>query len=203
METYTGKPFSLVAPDPDSVDIRDIAVHLSRIPRFVGATRFPYSVAQHSVHVMQICKDASPRDYIAHLWGLLHDAHEAYIGDLSTPFQDAIRLALPRFTPDPIEEIKNNIDRVIAKHFGIDWSDIEAVKPFIKRADMIALSTEKVQLMEPCEWQLELPEPCAVELLHVGAGNAEWVFRKNFEDCLAAYQRSRPAVKAPVKEAAE
>jgi uncharacterized protein len=71
---HTVNPFALT---PQDIDIKDIAHHLSRLCRWTGAMREFYSVAEHSIQVSL----AVP----AHdaLWGLLHDAPEAYLWDVS------------------------------------------------------------------------------------------------------------------------
>lgn len=77
--TFTGKALSLLAPDPDLIDIDDIAQGLSLQCRFVGQVGRFYSVAQHSV----LCSYMSePGDALA---ALLHDAAEAYMGDVPRP----------------------------------------------------------------------------------------------------------------------
>lgn len=53
---------------------------IAKIPRFAGRTAEPYSVAAHSVLVSRLCSRPEDR-----AWALLHDAHEAFIGDLITP----------------------------------------------------------------------------------------------------------------------
>ncbi len=80
--TYSGKqvnPFNIRLED---LDINDIAHSLSLLNRFLGHTVEPYSVAEHSVRVSCLCE---PRDALA---GLLHDASEAYLGDVSTPIKN-------------------------------------------------------------------------------------------------------------------
>lgn len=75
--TYTGKdidPFDL---QPDDISIIDIAHALSCVNRFGGHAIRPISVAQHSVEVARLC---SPENQ---LQGLLHDASEAYLGDVT------------------------------------------------------------------------------------------------------------------------
>jgi len=83
---YGGALFDLLNPDPRAVDFGVIAEHLSKINRFRGATIAPYSVAQHSV----IVADHLPPEM--RVYGLLHDAHEAYIGDVSAPTEAALVL---------------------------------------------------------------------------------------------------------------
>lgn len=64
----------------------DLALPLSRINRFNGHTSRLYSVAEHSLHVVTIMeRDLTVRDSGQLLAGLLHDAHEAIIGDVTTP----------------------------------------------------------------------------------------------------------------------
>lgn len=70
--TYTGRQFWPLDPRAEDIDIRDVAHHLSLICRFNGAGRAFYSLAQHS------CLVADTLDAPLKLWGLLHDAAEAY-----------------------------------------------------------------------------------------------------------------------------
>ena len=92
--TYSGKQFWPLDPQPQDVCVRDIAHHLSLVCRFGGAVRTHYSVAQHSLIVADILP---PR---LKLRGLLHDATEAYVGDMVRP--------LKRFMPD-YREVENKV----------------------------------------------------------------------------------------------
>lgn len=77
VHTFTGRAVYPLAPNVGDIAIEDIAHHLAALARYVGATREPYSVAQHSVVVSWLCDPADA------LYGLLHDASEAYIGDVT------------------------------------------------------------------------------------------------------------------------
>jgi len=79
LSTRSGQRVQLLQPQPDSIDIGDIALGLSRQYRFNGHTTTPYTVAQHSVVVSYLV----PAEHA--LQALLHDAAEAYIGDLPSP----------------------------------------------------------------------------------------------------------------------
>ena len=79
--TQTGKRFDLFEPDADMIDPRDIAHSLAHLCRFNGHTREFYSVAQHSCLVA----DLVPTEH--KLAALLHDATEAYIGDMVRPLK--------------------------------------------------------------------------------------------------------------------
>ena len=79
--TYvTGRSIDLFSFEQSDIAIRDIAHSLSLINRFNGHTPYPMSVAQHSVFVSNLCGSHGPR---VMLQGLLHDAAEAYIGDMT------------------------------------------------------------------------------------------------------------------------
>lgn len=84
IETYTGGGIDVFDPDPDDIALPDIAAALAHTCRFGGHCRQFYSVAHHSLHVA----DELPADNTrlrAH--GLLHDAAEAYLGDLPRPLK--------------------------------------------------------------------------------------------------------------------
>lgn len=76
--TYTEKQFDFLNPKPEDICIEDIAHALACINRFRGHTRIPYSVAEHCVRASYV-PIGNPLD------NLLHDAAEAYIGDVPTP----------------------------------------------------------------------------------------------------------------------
>lgn len=86
VRTYTGLNFDPLTPDPSAVSIKDIAHSLAMTCRFNGHCRDFYSVAQHSVHVAALLPERLK------LWGLLHDAAEAYLGDVIRPLKPFFRV---------------------------------------------------------------------------------------------------------------
>ena len=81
LQTHSGLQVDLNNPRPEMFCLEDIAIALSRIPRFNGHTvGKPYYVAMHSVWVSQylLCRyPKDPRILETAIYGLLHDAHEA------------------------------------------------------------------------------------------------------------------------------
>ena len=94
IQTHLGIQFIVLEPRFENIHIGDIAHALSMNCRFNGHCKDFYSVAEHSVHVSRILDD----DPNLALWGLLHDASEAYITDLPRP----VKNAMPQF--EEIEE---------------------------------------------------------------------------------------------------
>lgn len=90
METASGRFLDLEKPHPDSVDIHDIAHHLSMICRFGGATCVFYSVAEHCVNTAFLAmSDNQSRE--VQFACLMHDAHEAYTGDMIRPAKNILK----------------------------------------------------------------------------------------------------------------
>ena len=89
VQTYNGNPFFFDDPDNEysKIDIRDICTHLARIPRGLGGWSPSISIAEHSVAVSYIV-EALGGDKTDQLYGLLHDAHEAYVGDMPAPLKN-------------------------------------------------------------------------------------------------------------------
>lgn len=81
--TYSGRKVSLASGVPSLVDI---AVHLSKIVRFTGATRGWWTVLDHSL-LMQELATLDHHPPAVQLALLLHDAHEAVFEDTPTPFK--------------------------------------------------------------------------------------------------------------------
>ena len=91
--TVTGKELDIFALDQNDIDITDIIHALSMINRYNGHTRFPYTVAQHSVYVAQLEYKHSNNARQA-LAGLMHDAAEAYVGDIVRPLKNTLKFVL-------------------------------------------------------------------------------------------------------------
>jgi uncharacterized protein len=87
LSTFTGNKFFPFAPHPHQIDIRDIAHGLSLLCRFSGQCPYFFSVAEHSIYVANNLPDNLK------LEGLLHDASEAYLGDLPRP----VKVGLPEY----------------------------------------------------------------------------------------------------------
>ena len=128
ISTFKGNRFFPSEPRIDGIDIEDIAHGLAYQCRFNGQTRAFYSVAQHSLMVASLLPQP------LHRAALLHDAAEAYLGDMVKP----LKLLLPDFS-----RIEAGVTDLIAAAFGVDFSDHDR----IKQADLVALATEKRDLM--------------------------------------------------------
>lgn len=151
IQTYTGKQFWPLDPRVDEIDIADIAHALSNICRFNGHCREFYSVAQHSVLVSQQC---GPKDA---LWGLLHDAAEAYLGDMVTP--------LKRSTVGPgFCRAEARLCNMIAMRFDLPYDTRYeyTIPTSVRYADARLLATEARDLMAPppVPWE-NMKEPYA------------------------------------------
>ncbi|MFT0892203.1 hypothetical protein [Pseudochelatococcus sp. G4_1912] len=90
IQTASGRMFSLLSPIAEQIDfVYDIAPQLARQARFNGATESFYSIAQHcALGADAIYQETRRSDLAAYF--LLHDAHEAYIGDIPTPVVTAL-----------------------------------------------------------------------------------------------------------------
>lgn len=134
--THSGRQFDLVNPTAAMISPLDIAQALSNLCRFNGHTRTHYSVAQHSMLVSSLVPDQYK------LVALLHDATEAYIGDMTRP----LKAIMPSF----------RIAEEIIWHAICDRFNLDPVLPeCVVRADLIALATERRDLMpkHPAEWE--------------------------------------------------
>lgn len=117
--------------------IEEIAHALAQINRFNGHARRPYSVAEHSLLVAAIAAadGATPEQQLA---ALLHDAHEAYTGDLSSPAKWAIGAPWQAF--EHAHELAVHHALGVRSAMIINAADI-------KRWDLTALATERRDLL--------------------------------------------------------
>ena len=130
MQLASGRQFWPLDPRPEEIDIGDIAHALSLLVRFGGHVSRFYSVAEHSVRVSREC---APEDA---LWGLLHDASEAYLGDLIRPLKR--QPAMGAYVT-----AEERVMRMICDRFRL----APAQPLSVTRADEILLATEARDLM--------------------------------------------------------
>ena len=122
-----GHYFDLVRPDPDLIDLTTIAISLGRECRYGNQCPKFYSVAEHCVLMSRLYRGHRRAEI------LLHDASEAYIGDVAKP----LKLLLPDY-----QKIELGIEAAIAVRFGLDTS--EAAAEDIRYYDRMLLKAEKL-----------------------------------------------------------
>ncbi len=137
----SGRRLDLLNPSPDDIEIDDIAHGLARVARWNGQTvgAHAFSVAQHVVEVERIAAAENP-DWLAswRMAALLHDGAEYVIGDLISPFKNAIGLDYRTF--------ENRLLRAIHTRFSIPEEIPNHVVSEIKRADRVSAYREATQL---------------------------------------------------------
>lgn len=145
IQTASGLKFPLLEIDQNSILIEDIAHALSMLCRFNAQCLRFYSVAEHSVHVSyEISPDLA-------LVGLMHDAAEAYIGDVPSPLKEHL---------SKFQEIEDHLIAAIAERFGFMMpAKGGADHRELKRADKQLLVDEKAAIMapEPEPWPSDAP----------------------------------------------
>ena len=141
--TYTGKVVFPFDPRPDEIDFYDIAHALSCISRFTGHTESIYTVAQHSVIVSEECQNRLARPHKTDVMrqvgldGLMHDASEAYLGDLAGPSKRNSTVG------NHFRKAEDTMMQTIAPIFGVTWPKPELVD-FV---DKLVTRTEQRDLM--------------------------------------------------------
>lgn len=135
IRTFTGRKVWPLDPRESDIDIRDIAHALSLICRFCGHTRLFYSVAQHSLIVADHLLRTTGNPTTA-LYGLLHDASEAYISDVSRPVKTSAEMTVYR-------AIERRLQHTVYRAFGLN----EPEPAVVKTIDAWVLDAELRDLM--------------------------------------------------------
>lgn len=163
IQTYKGLQFWPLDPRPEEIDIEDIGHALSMLCRFGGHCLNYYSVAEHSVFISHLV----PKEDA--LWGLLHDAAEAYLVDLPRPLKRCL---------SGYKVIEDRLLKSIQNRFHLD-----EIPSSVKIADLRMLSTEASQNMStpPKQWQ-EAAEPFQIELNYWNPKQAKFEFLKRFKE---------------------
>jgi uncharacterized protein len=172
LQTVSGRWVNPFEPDPSQLDPGDIARSLANQCRFGGHCHTFYSVAQHSVIVSQLVEErgGEPDDAFA---ALMHDAAEAYLGDMPHPLKHRSALGAA------FREAEALLERAIRDHFGIKPEVAE-----IKRVDRDLLATERRAFSaETWHWpELEGAQPLDLELTAWSPDEAARAFSDRFDE---------------------
>jgi uncharacterized protein len=123
--THSGRLVDFLRPKPEDISIEDIAHHLAQVNRFGGAPDVPYSVASHCVYVSRRLQETHPDEPGLWLAGLLHDASEAYLGDVVS----GLKSLLVEY-----RALETVWERLLERVYGVRWHGVEAVKEADVRA---------------------------------------------------------------------
>ena len=175
-------------PRPGALTAAVIAHHLAQISRFVGACHRPYSVAEHSLLVSDIL-ERQGHGTLVQLAGLLHDGHEAWIGDATSPVKQMLGEAWATLEGPWAHHVRRAFGLVTV--FAVHGAAI-------KHADLIALATERRDLLthspDHLPWGcLHDVEPLeGVHLMDEGRQAMAWYeWRDAFADRLAELEYAR------------
>ncbi len=154
LQTVSGRWVNPFDPDPEQFDAGDIARALANQCRFGGHSRVFYSVAQHCVIVSRVVEErgGDVEDVFA---ALMHDASEAYLGDMPHPLKHRSELGAA------FRDAEAQLEAAIRDRFNI-----KADVPEVKRVDRALLATERRAFSaEAWHWpELEDVEPLNLEL---------------------------------------
>lgn len=129
MLTFTGRKFYPNDIRPGDICIEDIAHGLAGELRFGGQSPRRITVAEHS---LLVCEYLSIESVQLGIWGLLHDASEAYLKDIPSP----VKVLLPDY-----KALEDKVMSAIALEFGLPAGFQH--DPRVKAADAYVLSKEQ------------------------------------------------------------
>jgi uncharacterized protein len=160
----SGAWFDFCAPASSDFTIEDIAHGLANICRYSGQCTSFYSVAEHSILVSEVAKGFE-------FEALLHDAAEAFLGDLTRP----LKQMLPEY-----KKIEGNVERAILDRFGVSGP----IPREVKQADLRVLAAEQRQIMPEGTdgWvRGQKVEPAPIIIRHLPPNEGKRMFLERFE----------------------
>lgn len=160
MQTFTGRKFYPMAPRAEDIVPEDIAHSLSLLCRYNGHVQSFYSVAEHCVLLSTTFPDTETA-----LWALLHDATEAYVGDMVRP----LKRSMPEYVA-----AEDRVMAAICERFNLPLG----MPPAVKEADSRILLNERAVLMPnaPDKWSVDDMEPLAVKVVGLAPSDAEKLY---------------------------
>ncbi len=178
----SGRRLDLIDPSPLDIEIEDIAHGLARVARWNGQTigDNAFSVAQHSIIVEQISSFLKPNlTPQERMMALLHDAPEFVIGDMISPFKNALGIDYRIF--------EDKLERAIHLRFGLLPKTPPTLKKLIKKADRICAWFEAVHLAgfsieEADNLFIKPPEGLEINIEPMSAKDAQIAMVERFEE---------------------
>ena len=165
IQVYSGGIFYPLDPRPEEINLIDIAHSLSMKCRYAGHTKEFYSVAEHSVLISQVVSKRNA------LWGLLHDAPEAFSSDCPKP----LKRCLPQW-----KAMERRIMDAVCVKFGLEPPEPEEVR----EADNRILADERALLMNPCQYDWGVSAPLGVHIFAHCPKVAEFYFMQRFREII-------------------
>lgn len=218
MRTATGRLFYPLDATPEEIDVRDVARGLANECRYAGHTaidlpseRSFYSVAEHSVQVSiiaaRVVHDSARFDGVL-MWntplerahatryagreGLLHDAQEAYLGDVIRPLKYSRGMRWYR-------RAEHQLADVVRARFGLDTGARPEIRALVKRIDTAMLTDEAVVRRDPSgdgglvkRYRKKYGEPCGAEVLCLPPHEAERAFLARFDELWPGWHGGSP-----------
>jgi hypothetical protein len=179
IELWSGGFLDLSDPQPSDFRREDIVIGLSNVCRFAGQCRRYYSVAEHSVLVADLMRYRDADSYEAFA-GLLHDAAEAYIGDMTAPLKAVMRpmiASLPdlaRPGTSPYDRLGDLIDSCVEERFMAGWEPNAEIRYQIKVADLWAFRIEAGALLPSHGRCAQYAVPDEIADLHSLPPGVDW-----------------------------
>ena len=163
MGTAAGIPLDLSNLDgyQPAITIEAIAGPLSLLPRFLGHTTRPFSVAGHCLAPIPLILHA--HGTTAALAYLLHDAHEAFTGDLPSPLKNYLRRASVPPDVDPrcvkprsgLDVLQDRLQAAILHSLNVDAHLLRAHADMVSQYDRAMVCCESNLLQATTEFTLE------------------------------------------------
>lgn len=180
-ETTTGKQFYILDPRAEDVDIWDVATALGRKARFNGHYRDEvsfYSVAEHCCLMTNYAINQRGASAYEALRVLLHDAAEAYTGDVVRP----VKRSIPAF-----KEIEDLVERTVLPALGVPAD----MSPLTRELDERILRAERLQALKPSGfmWGNDDVEPLEVSLRFWSPNKARDIFHNLYIELLDGWKR--------------
>lgn len=183
--TATGAVVDLRFIAADSISLLDIAHHLAQLNRYTGACRRPYSVAEHSLLVVELLESRGYTSPALLQAALMHDAHEAYTSDVSSPMKQVLG--------DAWHAVDQRAQHAVLARFRC-LAASAAHADLIKWADLTALSTERLFLLPDAgpRWPASDSHPAVGWVRWKDRAELSWLdWRQAFLDKFAELQFAR------------
>jgi hypothetical protein len=184
VEAVSGRYVDLLAPDPTTIVLEDVAHALARLCRYTGHVQAEhYSVAEHAVLVADRLA-ATGADLPTCLAGLHHDDTEAYLGDVARP----LKQLLPTYAV-----LERRMHDAVFVAFGLPAAEIVDWHA-VKAADNWALACEAFHLLpsQGAGWQCDglfLPDDAGARPVGLSAVPASALWRSTHRRLLTLLDR--------------